>query len=107
MKVSGLLGLSVLVAASLATAVMAEGDAAVPAATPQAEKKDMFKKADANADGKLTLEEFKTMAKGDAEKKFTAADTDKDGFVTPEELKAARAAKKATPAVPAPVVPVK
>ena len=40
------------------------------------------------ADGKLSLVEFKTFAKGDAEAKFAAADADKDGFLTPEELKA-------------------
>ena len=51
---------------------------------------ERFAKADANGDGKLSLDEFKTFAKGaDADKKFTDADTDKDGFLTKEELKAA------------------
>jgi len=94
-------------------AVMADGVKA-----PKGEKMDAFKKADANGDGKLSLEEFKTMVKNDADKKFVAADTDKDGFVTPAELKAARAAEHAArkaakeaaapavpAAVPAPVAP--
>jgi hypothetical protein len=53
---------------------------------------ERFAKADANGDGKLSLDEFKTFAKGgEADAKFTAADTDKDGFLTKEELKAAHA----------------
>jgi Ca2+-binding EF-hand superfamily protein len=120
-----LIGLSVVVAASLSATVMAE-DVKAPDAVKapavgkphKAERVDMFKKADANADGKLSLDEFKTMAKGpEAEKKFTAADTDKDSFLTPEELKAAKAAEhaakkaakeaaKAAAAVP-PALPVK
>ncbi|MEI8140384.1 MAG: hypothetical protein WCI03_11015 [bacterium] len=124
MKVLSLIGLSVVVAASLSATVMAEEVKAPDAVKApavgkphKAERIDMFKKADANADGKLSLDEFKTMAKGpDAEKKFTAADTDKDNFLTPEELKAAKAAehaervaKKAAKDAPAvaPALPVK
>jgi Ca2+-binding EF-hand superfamily protein len=77
-----------IAAAALAVPVMAQ-DAKPTVAAKHADKMEAFKKADANADGKLSLDEFKTFAKNDAEKKFTAADTDKDGFVTPEELKAA------------------
>ncbi|MEI6563454.1 MAG: EF-hand domain-containing protein [bacterium] len=109
MKYIGMIGLSVVVAASLSSVVMAEGAKAEGTKAPHKEKQNMFKKADANGDGKLSLDEFKTIAHGDAEKKFTAADTDKDGFLTPEELKAAHAAKKAekaaAPAVAAPVAP--
>jgi len=117
MKGIGIIGLSVLIAASLSTTVMA-GDKGAP----KGEKQDMFKKADANGDGKLSLEEFKTICtKGDAEAKFTAADTDKDGFLTKEEFKAAHkghggkhAKKDVVPApeapaaaAPAPVAPAK
>ncbi len=54
------------------------------------EKGARFKKADADADGKLSATEFATICdKGDADKKFAAADTDKDGFLSKDELKAA------------------
>lgn len=51
---------------------------------------EWFKKADANGDSKISKEEFSAVCKGgDADKKFATADTDKDGFLTLEELKAA------------------
>ena len=54
---------------------------------------ERFKKADADADGKLSATEFAPMCdKGDAAAKFAAADTDKDGFLTKDELKAAHKA---------------
>jgi hypothetical protein len=53
--------------------------------------KERFEKADADKDGKLSLEEFKTLStKPNAEQRFKAGDTDSDGFLTPVELKAAR-----------------
>lgn len=116
MKLLGLFGLSAIVAASLSmTATAEEVKAPEAVKAHKGERVDAFKKADANADGKLSLDEFKTMAKGpDAEKKFTAADTDKDGFLTPEELKAAKKAAheakapKVAPAAPAvPAAPAK
>ena len=94
MKTSGLIGLSVVVAASLSTAVMAEGTA------PQDEMQEMFKKADANADGKLTLEEFKTMAKIEPERKFAVVDANKDGFATLEEIRIAKKAAQAAALAP-------
>lgn len=80
----------IIAAAALAVPVMAQ-EAKTNAPAKHADRMEAFKKADVNADGKLSLDEFKTFAKDktDAEKKFTTADTDKDGFVTPEELKAA------------------
>lgn len=93
MKKIGFAILGIITAAALTMPVIAE-DGAGKAAGKEGKKGDKlaaFKKADVNADGKLSLEEFKTMVtKGDAEKKFKGADADKDGFVTPEELKAAR-----------------
>lgn len=46
---------------------------------------DLFAKADANSDGKVTLSE----ATGKALEMFDRADTNKDGTVTPEERRAA------------------
>ena len=46
---------------------------------------DMFAKADANSDGKVTLSE----ATGRALEMFDRADANKDGIVTPEERRAA------------------
>jgi hypothetical protein len=107
MKIGNIVGLSVLVAVTLSITAFAEeakpGD--------KGQRGDKFKKADANSDGKLSLVEFKTIAGKDAEVKFAAADGDKDGFLTPEELKAARKSHKpnkggeAKAVVPAPAVP--
>lgn len=59
-------------------------------------KMERFEKADANKDGKLSLDEFKTIcAKPNAEELFKGADTDKDGFLSPAELKAFHEARKA------------
>jgi hypothetical protein len=68
---------------------------------------DRFQKADTNKDGKLSVDEFKTLyTKDDAEAKFKAADTDNDGFLTPAELKAAHQERKANQgAAPAPTAP--
>jgi len=110
MKVLGLIGLSFVLVASLSTPAMAEG----PKDHKGEKHEDAFKKADANGDGKLSLDEFKTLVKKDAEVKFAAADTDKDGFVTPAEFKAWRASEHAArkaakdaakDAPPAPVAP--
>jgi hypothetical protein len=91
MKKIGFAILGIITVAALTVPVLAE-DAAAPKAEKHAkgEKGERCKKADANADGKLSLEEFKTICKkGDAEAKFTAADADKDGFLTKDEMKAA------------------
>mgnify|MGYP001590635331 CR=1 FL=1 len=95
MKQLGLAIVGVITAASLTVPVMAADDK--PDAGkhhPKVDKAEVFKKADANADGQLSLDEFKTMAaKGDPEKKFKAADADKDGALTLEEFKAAHGKK--------------
>jgi len=73
---------------------------------------ERFEQADVNKDGKLSLDEFKTMCKAkDPDAVFKKLDTDSDGFVTKAEMKAGRKACKkcvkpaaTTPApVPAPV----
>jgi hypothetical protein len=113
MKYFGIVALSAVVVASLSTGVLA-GDGH----GHKGAKHEFFKKADVNGDGQLSQDEFKTICtKGDAEKKFAAADTDKDGFLTPAELKAARGKKRAkgdaacpaaaAPATPAPAAPAK
>ncbi len=55
---------------------------------------EMFKKLDANADGSVTLEEFKAAPKAQkdpakAEEKFKKMDADSSGGVSLEEFKAA------------------
>jgi len=94
MKQLGLVVVSLITAAALTVPVIAKEAKAKDG--KKGEKIEAFKKADTSADGKLSLDEFKTMiTKGDAEKKFKGADADKDGFVTPEELKAVHGKKKA------------
>lgn len=79
----------------LATALLFSS-AAVLAQTPTPEQKAKaaeaaaaMKAADKNGDGKWDVAEWK--AAGRNERGFKFADTDKDGFVTPAELKAAAA----------------
>lgn len=60
---------------------------------PQKSPEEVFSKLDKDADGKLTLDEFKANKKKPeqlekAEKFFTARDTDKDGVLTLDEFKA-------------------
>jgi len=70
--------------------------AADPAKKPEEKAKpnleEAFKKKDANADGKLSKEEFTAKAKdaAKAEKQFTNKDKDKDSFVSKEEFTAAK-----------------
>ena len=52
---------------------------------------ERFKKQDVNGDGILSKDEFLSRS----EKRFNEMDTDHDGKLTPKELNAARAAKKA------------
>lgn len=73
---------------------------------------DIFSKADANADGSLTLDEFKTVlpgnatsadASGKAEKLFAKIDINGDGKISKDEVKAFEDAKKAKDQTGAPV----
>lgn len=75
--------MAMLVVAGMAMAASAEQGG---------ERGERFKKADADGDGKLSPTEFATMCPKDADKKFATADTDKDGFLTKDELKAAHKA---------------
>ena len=49
-----------------------------------------FSEADANSDGKLSLEEAQKAGLSDLAKNFKALDLDKDGFLSKAELKANR-----------------
>ena len=74
-----------------ADAAKKEGDA-----KKKADPEAMFKKKDANSDGKVSKEEFLKGAKDAAksETQFAAKDKDKDGNLTLEEFKAAGGKKK-------------
>lgn len=52
---------------------------------------EWFKKADANADGKLTFEELKAVKADATEEKFKKMDANADGSVSLEEFTAAKA----------------
>ena len=78
----------------------AEGDAKKPEGDKPKAKADpeaMFKKKDANSDGKVSKEEFLKGSKDAAksETQFTAKDKDKDGNLTLEEFSAKGGTKKA------------
>lgn len=67
-------------------------------AAPQQEKpkkdKDNFKEMDKDHDGKLSKAEVDASDRKHLQKNFTAIDTNKDMYVTKDELKAYRAAHK-------------
>jgi len=73
-------------------------DKSAPAATDSKDKKSSvppgFAKLDKNSDGKLSLEEFKVaFPDGDPKERFIHADTNKDNFLSPDELNAAYGTK--------------
>jgi len=75
--------------APAAPAAPAAGDAAKPKKDPA----EVFKKLDANNDGKISLDEFKAGPAGKkdpakAEEIFKKKDKDNDGFLTLEEFSA-------------------
>jgi len=75
---------------SLVCAAAASTSVAAPATAPDPQK--IFSRKDANSDGFLTLDEFKTGLKDKpletAEKRFKKSDTDGDGKLSFEEFKA-------------------
>ncbi|CAN5901648.1 hypothetical protein BH11VER1_BH11VER1_11680 [soil metagenome] len=81
MKITALL-FALLLSASMTYAADAE--------KPKPNPEEMFKKKDANGDGKVSKEEFTKGAKdaAKAEATFTAKDKDKDGSLTKEEFAA-------------------
>ncbi len=76
--------LHALVAAAAATALIAVGPA-IGGGMKAEDVNAMFKKADANADGKVTREELQAMDPTLAEI-FDQADKDKDGKLTNKEF---------------------
>lgn len=48
---------------------------------------EMFKKADVNADGKLSIEEVTAIRPHMTKERFEAADKNKDGFLSPDECR--------------------
>ena len=57
-------------------------------------QKHALKAADTNGDGKLTFEEIKAARPKITQEVFNKIDTNKDGFLSPEELRAAKSAKE-------------
>jgi Ca2+-binding EF-hand superfamily protein len=49
---------------------------------------EIMDRRDENADGRLTLAEFRDAARGDAEQTFARLDSDADSFVDLDELRA-------------------
>ena len=60
----------------------------------QAAKQQRGIKADTNGDGKISFEEIKAVRPKITQEIFNKIDTNKDGFLSREELRAARAAKE-------------
>lgn len=88
--------LRILAMSLLVTFPALSASAADEKKAPDPEK--IFARKDADGDGSLTLEEFKTGLKDkaleNAEKRFKKIDTDGNGKVSLDEFKAGMAAKK-------------
>ena len=83
---------------SVASVSFAADDAKKPAGDkPKQDPEAMFKKKDANSDGKVSKEEYLKGSKDAAksETQFAAKDKDKDGNLTMEEFTAKGGKKKA------------
>ena len=78
---------TLIIAAAAATTLA--GAASAQQIPSDAERKEMFQKADENKDGKLDKAEYTKMlpaeAAGFADQLFAARDANKDGFVSAEE----------------------
>lgn len=97
-KLSICIALAALLIAGAAHAAPAT-DAPTPGDRPMkhegkpTKKRPTFKECDKDNDKALSLEEFR-VCYPKAEKRFAAMDADKDGKVTPDEMKAYRQARK-------------
>jgi len=90
-----------LIAAALATLAATLGAGSALAQMPSPSK--IFKAWDKNVDGGIDLAEW--LAAGRKEKRFATADADSDGKITLEELKAGMARMKARPPAASPEQP--
>lgn len=91
-----------IVTGGVLTAVAVLAFAARPAAAadrPAPDLEKVFKRKDANGDGRLTIEEFKTGMKdkalANADKRFKRVDANGDGAVSLDEFKAGMQPKQA------------
>lgn len=90
---------SILSALALCTAFANAADDAAKGEKKKGDPEAMFKKMDADSDGKVSLEEFKNspMGKKDpakAEEMFKKKDANADGSLTADEMKAHGGKKK-------------
>jgi len=75
---------------------VADADGSGKIAKPEFERfmlESIFSEADANGDSKVSYEEWKVINPDTEKEKFSKPDADKDGLVTPEEMKAYFAGK--------------
>jgi len=82
--------ITALTAIAVCTMVATAGEGKKGGDKPKADPEAIFKKMDANGDGKLSKEEFTAKAKDKekAEAQFKAKDKDGDGCLTLDEFKA-------------------
>lgn len=81
---------TVMMSAAVTMAAEAAPDA--PEQKPAKVKRTKFQILDLNHDGKISLDEYKNQVISDADAKFAAADSNKDGGLSEEEFMAARKA---------------
>lgn len=84
-----------LLAPMMAMALVFAGTAAFAADAPKPDMKgppphDRFKEADTNGDGFLTKDEMKAQQDKHLNEMFDKTDTNKDGKLSPDEMKAGR-----------------
>jgi Ca2+-binding EF-hand superfamily protein len=72
-----------------------------PSSTAPKKDRDNFKEMDKDGDGKLSKAEVDGSDRKHVIKNFATVDTNTDGFITKDELKAYKSARKATKATKA------